>query len=121
MKIAIPIGPLSVNKSFRGRHFKSKEYIQYETDVCKLLPFSRTAPLDGELFVKYKFYIKNYANTDEDNLIKIFQDLLVKRGYIRDDRYIKAKYSIKERVLSTVDERIEVDIQLYQEENISNG
>ena len=115
MKIDIPIGPLSVNKSFRGRHFKSKEYLQFERDVCLVLPFSRTASFEGELFVKYKFYIKNYVNTDEDNCKKLIQDLLVKRGYLRDDRYIKATYSVKERVLSTAEERIEVDIQPYQE------
>lgn len=62
-----------------------------------MLPIARNAPLDGELVVRYTFSLSNYANTDVGNLEKQVTDILVKRGYIKDDRYIKELILRKER------------------------
>ncbi len=115
MKILIPIRALSVNKAWTNTHKKSGEYHQFEHDVCLLLPFNRTCPLEGELFVRYVFYIKNYKNSDEDNCKKILQDILVKRGYFKDDKFIKGSMSIKEPVNNVLEEKMEIDIVLYKD------
>lgn len=110
MQIKIPIRALSVNDASRGRHFKSPEYKKFERDVTLLLPFSKTSPIEGEVFIKYIFYFKNYANSDASNGIKLIEDLLVKRGYLKDDRYVKGGFFIKEPVSDVKDEKIIMDI-----------
>lgn len=87
VRIVIPIKPISANVAWSGRRFKSKTYKQFESDVSKLLPFCKNT-IKGEVEVSYVFHIKNYKMTDVDNCIKQIQDLIVKRGYIEDDRKI---------------------------------
>ena len=89
MKLSIPLKPLSVNVAFQGRRFKTPAYKQYEKDITKLLGRAREKPIEGELYVCYSFYLKNYALTDTGNLEKLLTDTLVALGYIKDDRYIK--------------------------------
>jgi len=38
--------------------------------------------------VHFRFYLKNFKMTDEDNLVKTLQDCIVKKGIISDDRRI---------------------------------
>lgn len=111
--ITIQIQPLTSNRAWAGRRLKSKEYKQYEVDVCKLLSFCTEEKDDTPLFISYTFYIKNYGLRDVDNMVKPLQDLLVKRGYIKDDRYIKAMMATKERVKNLIDEKIEIRIEPY--------
>lgn len=87
MKLNIPLKPLSVNKAWQGRRFKSEDYLDYEEDLNRLLR-DNLAPLEGKIEVRYKFYLKNHSRTDNDNLVKPIQDILVKLKYIKDDRYI---------------------------------
>lgn len=115
MKIKIPIRALSVNDASKGRHFKTPEYKQFERDVTLLLPFSKTPPLDGEVFIKYVFYFKNYAASDASNAIKLIEDLLVKRGYLVDDRFVKGGVFIKEKVEDKKDEKIIMDIVSFKD------
>ncbi len=114
MQIKIPISPLSVNKAWQGRRFKTKEYKDYEKNVLCLLP--RERPLEGELFVRYVFYIKNYKMSDIDNFIKPLQDILVKGKIIEDDRFIKSILIIKEQVKDKKDEKIVLDIVPYDDQ-----
>ncbi len=118
MKIKIPIRALSVNKAWTNTHKKSADYYQFEHDVCLLLPFNKTRPIEGELFVRYIFFIKNYKASDEDNCKKILQDILVKRGYFIDDKFIKMSMSMKESVKNVLEERIEVDIVHYDDRHV---
>lgn len=118
MKIEISIGPLSVNKSSRGSHHKSAEYLKFERDVCLLLPFNKGHIQEGEVFARYVFYIKNYGNSDTGNCEKLIADILVKRGYLKDDRYIKAIYLIKEKVTDIKDERMLIDIVPYDKRHV---
>lgn len=115
MKIKIPIKPLSINDAHKGRHFKTKQFLKYEIDVCKLLPFCKKKLKDGEYFIKYVFYIKNYNLSDTGNFEKLITDLLVKRGYLKDDRYIKGLYLEKQKVMDIKDEKIVLDIVLYDD------
>ena len=113
VRIEIPIKALSVNDAHEGRHIKTAAFHQFENDVCKLLPFYKGQVSDSERFVKYVFYIKNYRNSDVANLEKILTDLLVKRGYFKDDKFIKAMYLEKISVHDVLEEKIITDIVLY--------
>lgn len=98
---------MSVNTAWKGQRFKSKAYKQFEKDFVKIVPVNKESISKGEIEVHYKFYVKNYALTDVDNLIKQTQDLLVKRGYISDDRKIVLISAMK---IKSLEEKIEVDI-----------
>lgn len=113
MQIEIPIKPLSINEAHRGRHIKTKEFLLYEKNVAFLLPVCPIEIKEGEYFIKYVFYIKNYGNSDTGNFEKLLTDILVKRGYLKDDRYLKAIYLEKIRVTDINEERVLIDIVLY--------
>lgn len=115
MKLKIPIKPLSINEAHHGRHMKTRKFLDYEKNVCYLLPYNQMDIKDGEYFLKYVFYIKNYKMSDTGNFEKLITDLLVKRGYLKDDRYVKAMYLEKVSVDDVRDERIVVDIVLYKD------
>lgn len=114
MKLEIPIKPLSINDAHHGRHIKTKEFLDYEKDVSYVLPYNQEDVLDGEYFLKYVFYIKNYKMSDTGNFEKLITDILVKRGYLKDDRFVKAIYLQKESVEDVRDEKIVIDIVLYK-------
>lgn len=108
--IEIPIKALSNNEAWMGRRFKSKKYKQYESDVDKLLPRAKNT-IKGEVEIHYTFYIKNYGMTDVDNLIKETQDIIVKKGYIEDDR--KVIFLSAEKIKSK-EEKIIIEIRSYE-------
>ena len=108
MKLSIPIKALSINKAFRGRHYKTKECKDYENDLWKLLP--KKEKILGRVEIHYKFYLKNHQRTDIDNLVKVTQDILVAKGYIEDDR--KIYKAVVEKIPSETDS-IEVEILTY--------
>lgn len=118
IQLKIPIRPLSINKAFKGRHFKTPEYQKFEVDCSLLLPFNKATPPEGELFVKYTFFLKNYAQSDADNGIKALQDILKKRGYLHDDRFIKASLVIKEPVKDIAGEKIIIDIMAFKDMSV---
>ena len=86
MKGALKLKPLSINAAFQGRRFKTKECKAYCNALEMLLPRKR---VDGEYYTMHlKFHLKNFARTDQDNLVKLLQDEMVKKGMISDDRKI---------------------------------
>lgn len=87
MIFKVDIKPLTVNRAWLGRRFKSKEYKDYERDVLFLLPKDIT-PIDGPVEIRYRFHVKNHKMCDWDNPIKPLQDVLVKAGILKDDRFI---------------------------------
>ena len=87
MKLIIPVKSISVNRAFTGRHFKTRDYIDFERDVCRVLKIAKK-PITGECKVEYTFYVSNYKMVDVDNQIKTTQDIIVALGYIKDDRQI---------------------------------
>jgi Holliday junction resolvase RusA-like endonuclease len=86
MKIKIPIHPLSVNKAWQGRKFKSKDYKKYEEEMLYFIKGKKTK---GFVEVKYDFYIKYFSTSDVGNFEKPLSDIIVKAGLIEDDKYIK--------------------------------
>lgn len=84
--IKIELKPVSVNEAFKGRRFKTEICEDYENDFFKVAP--KREMIKGKIEIEYKFYMVNHGLSDYDNYIKITQDLLVKCGYIEDDRKI---------------------------------
>jgi Holliday junction resolvase RusA-like endonuclease len=84
----IKIKPLSVNKVWQGRRFKTQEYTRYESDVLVLLP-ELTIP-EGNLFILLEFGFSNSAS-DWDNPIKPFVDILQLKYQFNDSRIYKAE------------------------------
>ena len=80
------IRPLSVNEAWQGRRFKTDAYKNYETELLYNLP--KWQMIKGLVAVEIKFYFKSPLRRDIDNPIKLLLDIIVKRGWIEDDRKI---------------------------------
>ena len=85
IKVVVNLKPLSINIAFKGRRFKTQECKQYEKDLWVLLP--KKERVEGKYSLVLDFFLKRPGNTDVSNLIKILEDILVKKEYIKDDRY----------------------------------
>lgn len=105
MKISLDVNPLSSNRAWQGRRFKSADYKVFEKEVTALLPVGKS--FKGYVRIDYSFYVKNF-NRDVDNMIKTLQDLLVKRGYIKNDNSIVELHAVK--IKSPVN-KVEIDIR----------
>lgn len=88
LSIRVPLQALSVNKAWQGRRFKTNIYKAYEREAHILFP--RLPMQKGMVEVWYTFGLmkKSYAISDVGNLEKCLSDILVKKGYIEDDRKI---------------------------------
>jgi len=83
--IKVNIKPISVNKCWQGRRFKTQDYKFYEQELQDLLPPFYEIPV-GELKAYYEFGVSSVLS-DWDNPIKPFQDVLQKK-YGFDDKFI---------------------------------
>lgn len=106
--IEVAIKALSINKAFKGRRFKTQEYKDYEQFLLYTLP--KKDMIKGMVNIHYKFFLKNHKITDCSNLVKCLEDILVKKKYIQDDRFVY-KFSV-EKIPSAID-RIQIDIYPY--------
>lgn len=104
--ITIPIKPISTNKLFQGRRFKTKEYNKFIEAALYFAPKVRITM--GIVQLKCDFYVKNEKVSDLDNFLKGTLDLIVKAGYIEDDRFI---YKLIARKFHSDNERIELKIK----------
>jgi Holliday junction resolvase RusA-like endonuclease len=88
MELQVPIHALSVNKAFQGRRFKTNLYRAYEQELLILLP--KREMIRGWIDVWYIFGMttKTFSISDTGNMEKLLTDIIVKRGYIEDDRKI---------------------------------
>ncbi len=114
MEFKLDIKALSVNDAWQGRRFKTPDYKRYENDVALLLRGVQRAP-EGKLQATYRFYMKNHKVADNDNPVKPLQDILVKCGVLKDDRYIYR--TIIEKVPSD-HEYIEVEIEPFMDKPV---
>lgn len=82
----VEIKPLSVNKAWQGKRFKTPEYSAYEKEVLlKLQPYDLSKskePIELSMVVG----LSNMAS-DIDNVVKPFVDILQKK-YGFNDKYI---------------------------------
>ncbi len=80
--IRINIKPLSINKAFQGKRYKTKEYLNFEKVIYWMLP--KLSIPDGRLKITFIFGI-NKMN-DLDNPAKLLIDILQKRYNFNDNR-----------------------------------
>lgn len=113
MKFTVQVKPLTSNRAWQGRRFKSKEYKSYEDELLWILP-KNIQPMDGPIEIRYRFFMRNHKLADWDNPIKPLQDVLVKSGIIRDDRFIYR--GVGEKIPSDRD-YFEVEIVPYVRED----
>jgi len=100
------IVPLSVNKAFQGKRFKTKEYDIYIKNMLYLLPHIDFIPENNiKLFIEFGFSSKL---SDIDNPLKPFIDCLVKK-YGVDDRYI-TELNVRKKTVSKGNEYIIFEI-----------
>lgn len=85
-QVKIPITPLSINAAFQGRRYKTQRCREYENDLWFSLP--KKEKITGKVSMTLEFSLVHHATTDVSNLVKILEDILVKRGYIEDDRMV---------------------------------
>lgn len=104
--IKLQIKSISVNEAYRGRRFKTQDYIAYDTELSHLLP--HLAIPEGKLEVHYIFGLSSKAS-DYDNCIKQFQDIISKKYGFNDNRIYKA---VIEKVdVKKGEEYIEFDVK----------
>ena len=103
----IKIKPLSINKAFQGRRFKTKDYLLYEQELFYLLP-KIEVPNKKNLKLNIEFGINTLA--DIDNSLKLFLDILQK-FYRFNDRYIM-ELNVKKVVVLKGFEYIDFNIEL---------
>lgn len=84
--VRISIKPLSVNKCWQGRRFKTPDYSAYETELMYVLPKLKIP--SGKLLLDLTVGFSNKAS-DIDNFIKPFLDILQKK-YKFNDKMIYA-------------------------------
>ena len=110
MKIILKVKPLTINAAWKGRRFKTNDYLIYEKECGYLLlkyPKKKFKPEDRlEVFVK--FYLKYAKATDSDNPVKPIFDILTKNEIIPDDRQIW-KHHIEK--IQSDEHKIEIEIK----------
>jgi len=77
----IKIKPLSVNQAWMGRKFKTPKYKAYEKTVLLMLKPLKIPPSPLKLVITFGF---SNAQSDWDNPIKPFQDILQKKYGFND-------------------------------------
>ena len=80
MIINLNIKPLSVNKAWQGKRFKSPEYKKYEIQVLRMLPNIEIKEFK-RLKITYGF---SNMMSDIDNPTKLVLDLLQKKYNVND-------------------------------------
>lgn len=102
----ISIKPLSVNTAYKGRKLKTSDYLLYEKVVSILLPKIKM-PLPPYK-VYYEFGFSN-IQSDWDNPIKSFQDILQKKYGFNDKHIFEA--NVKKTLVRKGDEYIKFRIE----------
>ena len=104
----INIKPLSVNECWRGKRYKTPAYLNYEKHLLyRLKPIKLPEP-PFEVF--YEFGLSS-KNSDWDNPIKPFQDILQKKfGF--NDKEIQVAH-VKKTLVKKGDEYVFFDIKQF--------
>lgn len=105
----INIAPLSINKAFKGRRFKTDDYKQYEKELLLLLKPKRIPKGKLTLIITVGYSSKL---ADIDNFLKPFIDILQLK-YQFNDRDIY-KLVVEKVIVDKGNEFIMFDIKKYQ-------
>lgn len=85
--IRIDITPLSVNRAYKGRKFKTPEYKAYEKHILLLLPPYKLPP--PPYSIQFEFGLSSPL-ADWDNPVKPLQDILQKKYGFNDKDIVRA-------------------------------
>lgn len=107
-EVIIDIKPLSANKIWQGRRYKTYEYQKYEKKFLSLLP--EKEQIDGKVGINLTFFLHYPQRCDIDNFFKAVLDILQKRKYIKDDRNIYYLEGHKIKTSKDVPEKIKIII-----------
>lgn len=102
----VNIKPLTQNRAWKGRRFKSDQYKAYAIAVSLLLPANLIVP-DGLLKVYYEFGMS--TNSDFDNPCKMFTDILQSKYHFNDSKIMEAH--IKKVIVKKGEEFIKFRIE----------
>ena len=105
MKV-VNIKPLSVNRAWKGKRYKTLEYKRWQKDVLNLLPNIKN-DFKGDLKVCFVFGFSNSAS-DVDNPLKTIIDTLQVK-YKFDDKQIQ-ELNVKKVKVKKGDEFIKFNI-----------
>jgi len=94
IEVDLKLKPISVNAAFQGRRFKTSDCKRYELELWYELP--QKEMIIGEVEIWFDFFL-TYYGTDISNLVKVTEDILVKKGYIEDDRKVKYMHLAKHK------------------------
>jgi len=110
IKFTIYEKPMTVNRAWQGRRYKTREYRAYEELLLYRLRYMlpKKKPMKGKIVVRYRFYLRYAKTTDCDNLVKPLQDILQKVGCFEDDRQI---YRATIEKIASKEDKIEVTIK----------
>ncbi len=106
----LQIKPLSVNKCWQGKRFKTPEYKNYEKDVRSLLGPLKIPNAPYKVFYTFGF---SSASSDIDNPVKPFQDILSKE-YGFNDKLI-FEMNVKRVKVKKGNEFINFKIEHYED------
>lgn len=84
MFIKLEIKPLSVNKAWQGRRYKTDEYKLYEENVMFMLRRIKLLDIDFLKPLKIEIVAGMSVSADIDNVVKPFLDILQKRFNFND-------------------------------------
>ena len=102
----IKIEPLSVNKCWQGRRFKTPIYKKWRELATILIKQNTKKTVSETCSIYIDFYVKNYKMVDIDNFLKPFLDALVEARAIKDDRLIETVNAKKIAVKTKEEEKI---------------
>lgn len=105
----LTIKPLSVNKVWAGRRFKTPAYKEYERELFYLLPKTLKLP-EGKIDLKIKWGMSSRGG-DIDNPAKPFIDVLQKKYGFNDSRIYRL--TLEKSIVPKGLEYVEFDIIEY--------
>lgn len=107
--LRVNIVPLSINKAFQGRRFKTLDYLKFEHDMMYLLP-KFTMPLPPySVSIHYGFSSKL---ADLDNNCKLILDVMQKKYNFNDRDIFELK--LTKEIVAKGKEFIQIDAKTYQ-------
>ena len=104
MNITLFTKPLSVNRAYKGRRFRTTEYDKYEKQVTALLPNIEIKPFPRSIAFEFGF---SNSCQDIDGPVKLILDILQKK-YGFNDRDIYELH-IKKTIVPKGNEYIQIN------------
>ena len=110
--IRLDIKPLSVNRAWQGRRFKTPEYERYERAMLLMLPCIKLPEPPYRIYYEFGFSNKQ---SDLDNPIKQLGDILQKKYGFNDKEIYEA--FIRKKIVKRGQEYIRLKFEHIEVEN----